>query len=43
MKASWFADGYGAGIYLFSILATVYIAGAVEGARKSRKTEVIDN
>jgi len=27
--------------YIFSILATVYIAGAVEGARKSKKTKVI--
>jgi F-type H+-transporting ATPase subunit a len=27
--------------YIFSILATVYIAGAVEGARKSEKTKVI--
>jgi len=27
--------------YIFSILATVYIAGAVEGSRKSEKTKVI--
>jgi F-type H+-transporting ATPase subunit a len=27
--------------YIFSILATVYIAGAVAGARKSEKTKVI--
>jgi F-type H+-transporting ATPase subunit a len=27
--------------YIFSILATVYIAGAVEGARKSEKTKAI--
>jgi F-type H+-transporting ATPase subunit a len=27
--------------YIFSILATVYIAGAVEGSRKSEKTKVV--
>jgi F-type H+-transporting ATPase subunit a len=27
--------------YIFSILATVYIAGAVEGSRKSEKTKII--